>query len=58
LRLAVLPGARQIQALIGEPITEPCLFRLPAASLTAFAALGDLMIKRFGPDAPARLVKT
>jgi hypothetical protein len=52
LRLAVLPGSRQMVAIVGEPITDPCLFRLPAASLTAFSQFGDLMVQRFGQDAP------
>lgn len=52
LRLAILPGARQMEALLGEPITEPCLFRIPAASLTALSALDDLVHKRFGADSP------
>jgi len=52
LRLAILPMEHQMKALLGEPIREACLFRIPAASLTALADLGDLMRKRFGPDTP------
>ena len=52
LRLAVLPMEPQMVALLGEPIREACLFRIPAASLTALGELGDMMRKRFGPDIP------
>lgn len=52
LRLAVLPMEPQMVALLGEPIHEACFLRIPAASLTALADLGDMMRKRFGPDTP------
>jgi hypothetical protein len=53
MRLAVLPMPELIKMVIGEPITEPCLFRIPAASMSGLATLGDQMAKRFGPgDAP------
>lgn len=52
LRLSILPMPRQMIAVLGEPITEATLLRVPAASLTALAELGDMMTKRFGPDTP------
>jgi hypothetical protein len=52
LRLAVFPMPKLMVAALGEPITEPILFRIPAASLRAFAELGDQMIKRYGGNSP------
>jgi hypothetical protein len=53
MRLAVLPMPKLITQVLGMPITEPCLFRIPAASMSGLATLGDQMAKRFGGgDAP------
>lgn len=47
LRLAVLPMEPQMVALLGEPLHEATMLRVPAASLTALAALGDMMLQRW-----------
>lgn len=52
LRLAILPMPRLMIAVLGEPITEPILFRIPAASLRGFSEFGDQMAKRFGGNSP------
>lgn len=52
LRLAILPMPKLITAVLGEPITEPILFRIPAASLRGFSEFGDQMAKRFGGNSP------
>jgi hypothetical protein len=52
LRLAVLPMPSQIKLSIGEAITEPVLFRIPAASLKGFSDFGRAMQEKFGGNAP------
>jgi hypothetical protein len=52
LRLAVLPMPELMMSSLGEMVTEPILFRIPAASLKAFAEFGKVMTQRYGPRAP------
>ncbi len=51
-RLAILPMPKLIENVIGEQVSEPILFRIPAASLKGFAEFGDQMLKRFGGNSP------
>jgi hypothetical protein len=48
MRLAILPMPRLVEFVLGAPIKEPCLFRVPAASMVGLATLGDQLGKRFG----------